>query len=219
LYTTKELHFMNQQNILDCYNKTAHKYADALFDELSNKPFDRLILTQFANENKTKGKLLDMGCGPGQTTKFVHELGIKNNIGTDISHGMIEKARALNPGIAFEVADMLNLHYSNNTFGSAIAFYAIVHFTEPELKKAFAETYRVLNSDAQFLFSFHIGNEIIHRDNFFDVPVNIDFYFFETEKILKLIQETGFKIVDAIERYPYPNVEHSSKRAYIWVKK
>jgi len=210
---------MNQQQVIDCYNKTADKYADALFDELSNKPFDRLILTAFAKENINKGKALDMGCGPGQTTRFLYEQGLTNIIGTDISTSMVDKARALNPGIEFDVADMLNLKYPANSFGSAIAFYAIVHFTETELKKAFTEIHRVLDNDAQFLFSFHIGTEVIHRDDFFDVPVNIDFYFFETKKILSLVQEVGFKIIDAIERYPYPDVEHPSKRAYIWVKK
>ena len=210
---------MNQQQVIDCYDKTADKYADALFDELNKKPFDRLILTHFAKENKSKGKTIDLGCGPGQTTRFVYEQGLKNIIGTDISPCMVEKARVLNPGIEFEVADMLNLHYSNNSFGSAIAFYSIVHFNETELKKAFAEINRVLTDGGQFLFSFHIGNETIHRDDFFDVPVNIDFYFFETEKIVNLVQATGFKIIDAIERYPYPDVEHPSKRAYIWAKK
>jgi ubiquinone/menaquinone biosynthesis C-methylase UbiE len=210
---------MKQQQVIDCYNKTADKYAQNLFNELAGKPFDRLILTQFAKENKGKGKILDLGCGPGQTTKFLSEEGCKNIIGTDISEGMVKKAKALNPSIKFEVADMLKLPYADKSFSSAVAFYAIVHFTETELKKAFKETYRVLVDGGQFLFSFHIGKETIHRDDFFDVPVNIDFYFFETENILNMVRETGFKVIDAIERYPYPEVEHQSKRAYIWVAK
>ncbi|HSY75353.1 MAG TPA: class I SAM-dependent methyltransferase [Bacteroidia bacterium] len=210
---------MKRQQVIDCYNKTADKYAENLFDELYKKPFDRLILKQFVKENKDKGRVLDLGCGPGQTTRFLAEQGATNIIGTDISEGMVQKAKLLNPAIEFEVADMLNLHYTDKSFGSAVAFYAIVHFTETELKQALAETFRVLNPGGQFLFSFHIGTETIHRDDFFDIPVNIDFYFFETEKILKLVQHAGFKIIDAIERYPYPDVEHPSKRAYIWVKK
>jgi ubiquinone/menaquinone biosynthesis C-methylase UbiE len=210
---------MNKEQVIDCYNKTADKYAENLFDELSKKPFDRLILTQFATENKDRGRIIDLGCGPGQTTRFLFEHGVSDLIGTDISTGMIQKARVLNPGIQFEVADMLALSYPDDSFGSAVAFYAIVHFTEAELKKAFAGIYRVLKDGGQFLFSFHIGKEIIHRNDFFDIPVNIDFYFFETREILSMIQEAGFKIIDAVERYPYPDAEHPSKRAYIWVSK
>jgi ubiquinone/menaquinone biosynthesis C-methylase UbiE len=176
------------------------------------------LLKQFSEENKS-GKCIDFGCGPGQTTKFLFDYGIKDIVGTDISPGMISKAKELNPHINFEVADMLNLQYNDNTFSSAIAFYAIVHFSGEELKVAFNEINRVLRYDGQFLLAFHIGNEIKHADNFLDKNVSLDFYFFETEKIIRLLEETGFTIIDAIERFPYKDVEYPSKRAYIWVKK
>jgi cyclopropane fatty-acyl-phospholipid synthase-like methyltransferase len=94
-----------------------------------------------------------------------------------------------------------------------------VHFSNEELKLAFREIKRVLKEGGQFLFSFHIGTEIKHVANFLDKDVSLDFYFFETEKIIKLLEETGFTIVDSIERFPYKNAEYPSKRAYIWVKK
>jgi len=47
-------------------------------------------------------------------------------------------------------------------------------------------------------------------------PSNIDFYFFETDKIINLLTETGFEIIDSIERQPYRDAEYPSKRAYIW---
>ncbi len=75
---------MNQQNIIACYNATAGEYAANLFDELSKKPFDRLLLRQFAAENEAKGKMIDLGCGPGQTTKFLAENGVEDIIGTDL---------------------------------------------------------------------------------------------------------------------------------------
>lgn len=186
-------------------------------DELSHKHLDRILLKQFAEENKN-GNCIDFGCGPGQTTKCLFDCGMKDITGTDISPGIIAKAKELNPHINFEVADMLNLQYEDNTFSSAIAFYAIVHFTNDELKKAFQEIKRVLKKDGEFLLSFHIGSEIKHVDNFLDKNVSLDFYFFETEKIVALLEETGFTVIDAIERFPYKDAEYPSKRAYIWVK-
>jgi ubiquinone/menaquinone biosynthesis C-methylase UbiE len=206
-----------QQNIISAYNATAENYAKEFMDELSHKHLDRLLLKQFAEENKS-GNCIDFGCGPGQTTKFLFDCGVENIIGTDISPGMITKAKELNPQLNFEVADMLNLQYKSDTFSSAIAFYAIVHFSMDELKIALKEIKRVLKKDGQFLFSFHIGTEVKHVDNFLDKNVSLDFYFFETEKILTLLEETGFIIIDAIERFPYKDLEYPSKRAYIWVK-
>lgn len=207
-----------QQKIIECYNATAENYARQFIDELSHKHLDRLLLKQFAEENKN-GKCIDFGCGPGQTTKFLFDSGIKSIIGTDISPAMISKAKQINPHINFEVADILHLQYKDGSFSSAIAFYAIVHFTLDELKTAFKEIDRILKSGGQFLFSFHIGSEIKHVDNFLDKNVSLDFYFFETGKILPLLEESGFSVIDAIERFPYKDLEYPSKRAYIWVKK
>jgi ubiquinone/menaquinone biosynthesis C-methylase UbiE len=207
-----------QHSILSAYNATAENYAKEFIDELSHKHLDRILLRQFAEENKN-GNCIDLGCGPGQTTKFLFDCGMKNIVGTDISPAMIAKAKEINPQIYFEVADILNLQYKDNSFNSAIAFYAIVHFTVEEIKLAFYEIKRVLKDDGQFLFSFHIGNEVKHVDNFLGKNVSLDFYFFETEKILSLLDEAGFTVIDAIERFPYKDAEYPSKRAYIWVKK
>lgn len=210
---------MQQQNVIDTYNKVAGNYAEKLFNELDNKPLDRLLLKAFAEENKTKGRIIDFGCGPGQTTNFLVKSGVTDLLGTDLSPEMVAKARELNPAIEFETADMLKLHYAANTFGAAVAFYAIVHFTHEQLKTAFTEIHRVLKPGGQFLFSFHMGNETVHRDEFFDVEVDIDFYYFETEPVVKYLKEAGFKPVNVVERYPYADVEFPSKRAYVWVEK
>jgi hypothetical protein len=69
------------------------------------------------------------------------------------------------------------------------------------------------------LFSFHAGSGIVHLDTFFEKKVDIKFYFLETEKILKLLSRSGFNIISALERFPYPNVEYPSKRAYILAEK
>jgi ubiquinone/menaquinone biosynthesis C-methylase UbiE len=207
-----------QQKIISAYNLTAENYSKQFIDELSHKHLDRIILKQFAEVNKG-GNCIDFGCGPGQTTKFLFDCGMENIIGTDISPAMIAKAKEIHPHINFEIADMLNLQYKNNSFSSVIAFYAIVNFTFDEVKIAFKEINRVLKEGGQFLFSFHIGTEIKHVDNFLEKNVALDFYFFETEKIIDLLEETGFIVVDAIERFPYKDAEYPSKRAYILVRK
>lgn len=208
-----------REKIINCYNKTAELYAQKFIDELSKKHLDRILLSAFAKENSHKGKMIDLGCGPGQTTKFLLDEGVKDILGTDISDGMIEKAKTLFPNINFETADMLQLKYADNSFSAAIAFYAIVHFSNEKLKIAFKEIHRVLKNKGQFLFSFHVGDEIIRNPNFLEVGGEIDFHFFETESVLALLDEVGFSQIDFIERLPYPDVEYPSKRAYIWVEK
>src|SRR5688572_10045706 len=117
-----------RKNIIYCYNTTSRKYADKFLDELSYKHLDRILLQAFASENSSRGRSIDLGCGPGQTTRFLFECGVKDILGTDLSPNMVEVAKGSHPSISFEVADMLQLQYADGSVGSAIAFYSIVHF-------------------------------------------------------------------------------------------
>ncbi|MEP7264770.1 MAG: methyltransferase domain-containing protein [Bacteroidota bacterium] len=206
------------KNIIDCYNKTAISYAEKYIDELKDKHLDIILLKTFAEKNRYKGKMIDLGCGPGQTSRFLADCGITEITGVDISPIMIEVAKKINPSLQFETADMLKLQYDDKSFSSAIAFYSIVHFDYDQLKTAFTEIKRILKNDSQFLFSFHIGDTIVHLDNFLEMNVDIDFYFFDVDRIINILNETGFKIIDVIERHPYAEVEYPSKRAYMLVR-
>jgi ubiquinone/menaquinone biosynthesis C-methylase UbiE len=210
---------LDKRNIVFCYDATASNYADKFLDELSKKHLDRILLQAFATENAGKGRMVDLGCGPGQTTRFLFECGVNDIVGTDLSPNMVEVAKGSHPSIAFEVADMLQLQYADGSVGSAIAFYSIVHFDYELVKVAFKEVYRILVSGGQFLFSFHVGSETIHLDSFLEKDVKIDFYFLEVEKIREMLGEVGFEVIDCIQREPYKDVEHPSSRAYVWVRK
>lgn len=207
-------------NVLDCYAKTAETYADAFAHELSYKPLDRLLLTRFAEENRQRGAILDLGCGPGQTTVFLHRAGLTDVIGTDVSPAMIAVARQRNEEtLRFEVADMLHLPYEANTVGGAVAFYSIVHFSMYELALAFEEIYRVLKPAGQLLLAFHAQHSEDEqrqheRTEFMGHPVDITFYFFDPDEVLGLACEAGFICQDALVRCPYAE-EYPSKRAYL----
>lgn len=208
-----------QEKVIKCYNDTADNYAAGRIDELSKKHLDRLLLKEFASANKGKGPCADFGCGPGHTTKFLYDHGMKDITGIDISSGMIDAARKLFREIKFETGDLLDVPCATNHFGSALAFYSIVHFTHSQIKIAFSEVNRVLKKGGHFLFSFHAGNETVHFDKAGDIDVDVDLFFYQTEQIIELLHETGFRVIDALERRPYEEVEYQSRRAYIWAEK
>lgn len=207
------------KNVKDCYDLTAEEYTKNFYDELSHKPFDRLILRQFAAQNREKGTIADLGCGCGHTTKFLREAGAKDLIGIDLSSEMIKNASRINGEINFKVGNILALAAKDEEFGAVLAFYAIVHFTEEEIEKAFSEVYRVLKPAGQFLFSFHVGTGQKHLEEFLHQKVDVTFHFFEVDEILETLKKAGFRILDALVRYPYEEVEYPSKRAYILAEK
>lgn len=209
----------SQEKVLSCYNKVADDYAADRWDELSKKHLDQLLLKEFAAVNKDKGLCADFGCGPGQTTRFLYENGLKDIVGIDLSPAMVNNARRLSPEIKFETGDLLNIGYPSEHLGSALAFYSIVHFNTEQVRKCFGEINRVLKTGADFLFSFHAGDEIVHFDKAHDKEIDIDLYFFKTEDIIVLLNETGFNITDAIERPPREGMAYPTRRAYIWAEK
>ena len=209
----------SQEKILNGYNKVADDYAADRWDELSKKHLDTLLLKEFAAVNKDKGLCADFGCGPGQTTRFLYDNGLKNIVGIDLSPGMVNAARKLSPDIKFETGDLLNIGYPAGYFGSAIAFYSIVHFTIDQVRACFREINRVLKPGGEFLFSFHEGDKVVHFDKAHDKEIDMDLYFFKTDDVIVLLNETGFNINDAIERRPHEDTEYPTRRAYVWAEK
>src|SRR5687767_2004876 len=103
-----ELRVMNAPTPNDCqtsYDTVADEYVRRFFDELKDKPFDRQLLDRFADSVRDVGAACDMGCGPGQVARYLHERGVQV-CGVDLSPGIVERARVLNPDIEFQQGDM-----------------------------------------------------------------------------------------------------------------
>jgi ubiquinone/menaquinone biosynthesis C-methylase UbiE len=128
---------------------------------------------------------------------------------------MIEQARRLNPGIPFHCDNMLGLSFPDESWAGIVAFYAIVNLPAADVSQAVAEMLRVLRPGGLLLIAFHIGDETIHLDSWWDRPVSVDFHFFPTQSIVDILTAAGFIVDEQIEREPYPDVEHPSRRAYI----
>ncbi len=94
-----------KSDVQNVYDDAAEAYADRLFGELANKPFDRAMLDRVIEKVGDAGKICDMGCGPGQIARYLKDRGAQA-MGIDLSAGMIESARRLNPDIEFIKGDM-----------------------------------------------------------------------------------------------------------------
>ena len=46
------------------YDTIAAEYANRIYPELKNKPFDRQLLDHFADDVRMSGPVCDTGCGP-----------------------------------------------------------------------------------------------------------------------------------------------------------
>jgi len=210
---TQKLH-----KIESMYDSVAKEWAEIFFGEHEKKPKDLEILNRFSQEIGDRRPVWDFGCGPGNTAKYLKDIGIEIS-GLDLSEKMLEQARTTHPDIHFQKGNIFELEFENDSMAGIVAYYAIVHFTEEQVETAFHEVFRVLEPGGIFLFTFHIGEETIHFDEFLGKKVDIDFMFFTTDFILRCIEEIGFEKIEIIEREPYPGVEYESRRAYVFAIK
>lgn len=134
---------------------------------------------------------------------------------------MVKCARRLNPAISFQQGDMRALSgVADHTFRGVAAFYSIVHVLSADVVNALREIRRVLRPRGVLLLAFHIGREIVHKDEWWGQQVSVDFIFYETGAMKNYPRAAGFEVEEAIERDPYGvDVEYPSRRAYIFARR
>ena len=206
------------RSIRESYDRVAEEYTRRIADELQHKPLDRELLDRFANQTKGRGDVCDMGCGPGHVARYLRDAGV-SVFGLDLSPGMLEQARKLNPDILFREGNMHSLDIPDRTLAGVTAFYAIVNIPRQSLPLVFREIWRVLQSRGLLLLAFHTGNEVLHEEELLGQKISMDFLLFQPSEIRPDLEKAGFNIEEIVEREPYPDVEYPSRRAYIFALK
>jgi SAM-dependent methyltransferase len=200
------------------YDAVASEYAEHFKNELDGKPLDRELLQRFAEQVKGQGAVLEVGCGPGQIGDYIRQLGA-TVYGSDLSYASLAAGRSLYGQVPCVQSDMLALCVADESVDGILAFYAIVHLSNTELDAAVREMYRALQPGGTTFLSFHIGEDTRHIDEFLGKQVDIEFQFFRTERVVTSLEQAGFHGIEPVEREPYPDAEHPSRRAYVFATK
>jgi SAM-dependent methyltransferase len=212
---------MNKSTLAACqasYDRVAEEYTRRIYDELQHKPLDRQLLDQLVTRVGQLGPICDLGCGPGQVARYLHERGAAV-LGVDLSPGMVEMAQRLNPTIPFYQGNMLALPFADERWGGIAAFYSLIHIPPADLPVALGEIRRLLRPAGWLLLAFHSGQQIVHLDEWWGEAVGVDFFFFDPTELMAHLDQTGFMEIGLTEREPYPEVEHQSRRAYLFARR
>jgi SAM-dependent methyltransferase len=199
------------------YDRVARQYADEYFDEFARKPFDCALLDEFGAEVRGQGLVCEIGCGPGQVARYLHERGVEM-CGVDLSEEMVNHARRLNPDIKFAQGDMLALDADDATFAGLVSFYAVIHLKRAEVTRALGEMWRVLRPGAPVLISFHGGTGEVRRAEWYGEPVSVFVTLFTRAEMAGYLTTAGFICEHIHERAPYP-FEYPTPRLYARARK
>ena len=213
------------------YDRFAARYLERFEHELDGKPFDREFLDNVAIANRRNGWLVDLGSGPGQIGAYLAAKGLRI-LNLDLSFEMLCRASTFLRKSSRLQGDIRALPFANNCIAGAIAFYSVIHISPTELDSALAELGRVFAAGGHLAVTFHVtppaeaGPEAavrdaaLHIDEMLTESVDLDFYFYRSERIVGGLEATGFEILQCTERDPYgPEVEAQTRRAYILAQK
>ncbi|MGW6443343.1 class I SAM-dependent DNA methyltransferase [Lentzea sp. NPDC055074] len=178
------------------YDSVAPLYAELFSDMLDTRPFERAMLSAFAE--LTNGPVADLGCGPGHLTAHLRSLGL-DVFGLDLSPAMIALARDAHPDLRFEQGSMAALDLGNGVLGGILAFYSVIHMPPHELPAVFAEFFRVLKPGGHLMLGFYAGDEPEPQE--FDHKVALA-YRWSPAGLVELLGKAGFAEVGRLVREP-----------------
>jgi len=108
-------------------------------------------------------RILDVACGPGLWTAAALRRGA-SLVGVDLSPGMVEEARRVNPGGEFLVGDAERLELGDRSFDAVTCHFGIQMLGEPE--RGLREALRVLRPGGHYAFTAWCA---VERSDFFRI--------------------------------------------------
>lgn len=187
-----------KKGVIADYDDIAKEYAEEFFYDTSDNQYIDAFLQSLDGI-----KVLDVGCGNGKDCKYISEKGYEVN-GIDLSLGMLAIAKEKVPDGKFEIMDIANISYPDNSYDGIISNCSLFHVPSEELPKTLKSFSRVLKPNGKLLLILQEGLGETMIEEPYRPGVNIYMNYFSVETITKLLQEYGFA-VNNIEKEESPN--------------
>lgn len=177
------------------YDTVAGSYADQVRHALAEQPYLSSALALFADSvRRSGGSVADMGCGPGQITAHLNELGI-DAFGLDLSPQMIDVARRDHPGLRFEVGSIAAPELPDASVGGLIAWQSLIHMPDEDVRVALEHFRRVLRPGGPVQLLFHAGNDSwVKTQGYGGHPMNVPVYRRQPHLVAGWLREAGFEV-------------------------
>jgi 2-polyprenyl-3-methyl-5-hydroxy-6-metoxy-1,4-benzoquinol methylase len=183
----------NYQETFNTWNKIAQLYEDKFMKmDLYNESYDVFC----ASLSKQDAAVLEIGCGPGNICKYLHQqfpdLKIK---AIDISENMIALAKKNDPKVDFQVMDARDIHKLEEKYDAIICGFTLPYLSFSDCAKFIADCHQILNSDGILYLSYVEGD---YKNSAFISGSTGDrtfFYYHEEKKLEKELQLNLFEII------------------------
>lgn len=203
--------------VLAAYDLVAPAYAEAVAEELIDKPFEVWLLEQVAE--RAAGPVMDLGCGPGHLAAFLADTGAEVH-GMDGSAAMVEQASSAYPDLTFTQGRFHQLLRPPTApaWGAILAWYTFVHLAPSELAGTLRGVAATLRPGGLLALSLHHGSDLLHTEEVAGVPVGLDLVLHERDQVLTALTQAGLEIDQWYLRGPVPS-EYPTDRLHVLARR
>jgi len=166
------------------YAKRAAEYIDALGFIEATAEEDRKLIGAWAGD--VPGSILDVGCGPGHWTAWLHKQG-HDIQGVDPVPSFINHATATYPAVPFCVGRAENLYVEDSSLGGILAWYSLIHTAPAGVAAVLGEFARALTPHGSLALGFFDGPAVAAFDHAVTTA-----YFWPIDALTQQVEEAGF---------------------------
>ena len=213
----KDLIVDTYQETFDTWNKVAKIYQDKFMDlDLYDDSYDTFC-DQLNIEN---AKILEIGCGPGNITKYLLNKRPDFRIeGIDISPNMIELAKANNPTAEFTVMDCRKIEKLQSKVDGIICGFCFPYLSKFDSSKLVKDCGNLLNDKGILYISFVEGDYIKSGFQVASSGDRVYFYFHTLDSLTKELTNNNFQVIKILKKNYKKNVEIEEVHTIILARK
>ncbi|MCA0217525.1 MAG: class I SAM-dependent methyltransferase [Propioniciclava sp.] len=183
---------MTAGEVQRAYGARAAEYAEHLGVMEAVAAPDRELVLSWAQT--LTGPVLDVGCGPGHWTAYLHEHNVEI-VGIDPTPEFITHARTAHPGITFRDGQAERLDAPDGSLGGVLAWYSLIHSEPAAATAALVEFARALRPGGGLLLGFFEGPVFEPFDHAITTA-----YRWPIGELSALLQQAGFTVTETHTR-------------------
>lgn len=184
------------EETFETWNNIASLYQEKFMElDLYNETYDYIC----SSITKQHAKLLEIGCGPGNITKYLLSKRPDFDIfGIDIAPNMIELAKKNNPNARFAVMDSRKINSIKTKYDGIICGFCLPYLSFTESKELIFNSYNLLNENGLIYLSFVEGDPA-KSDFKTGSGGRVFFHFHNLVDLKKQLIDTGFGEIKTVK--------------------
>ncbi|WP_454086196.1 class I SAM-dependent methyltransferase [Georgenia sp. Marseille-Q6866] len=180
---------MRFDEVREAYSARAADYTNAVgtIEHASQRDRDALL----AWARGVDGPILDVGCGPGQWTSFLHHEGVDIE-GVEPVEAFLADARTRYPDARYRAGRAEDLGVPEGSLGGILVWFSLIHTDPRAVDAPLTESSRCLRRGGSLALGFFVGPD--HEP--FDHAITTA-YFWSVDGLSRRVEQAGLTVVDA----------------------